>query len=190
RALYRLDPLRDFGAPRFTLVDRLRDSIWRLENHPSGLLAVGSNGLYWVRRGKAERIYPPEGAPDLAAMAVVLRSKLHPERVFIGGFSGLFSLRYENQRWHDEGKVEGVGEEVRSLVETERGDLWLGLDSGAALVSFTVCTALRRGSAQTRSYDASCGLPPNRGWIRVYPFKGQEFFFATSRGIYRFDRVM
>ena len=188
--LYRLEPLHDFGSPRFTLVDGLRDSIWRLENHPSGLLAVGSNGLYWVRRGKAERIYPPAGAPDLAAMAVVLRSKLHPERVFIGGFSGLFSLRYENQRWHDEGKVEGVGEEVRSLVETERGDLWLGLDSGAALVSFTGGTALRRGSAQTRRYDASDGLPPNRGWIRVYPFKGQEFFFATSRGIYRFDPVM
>ena len=68
---------------------------------------------------------------------VILRSKVHPERFFVGGAGGLRSFWYENDRWRDEGQIAGVDVEVRSIVETEKGVLWLGtLNSGVVHVSF------------------------------------------------------
>ena len=186
--LYHLEPVVEgVGIPRFKLVGGLRDSFRALESHSSGLLAGSTNGIYWIRDEKVQRIYPANNSIDVVGIDVLLGSRIHPERVFVGGFSGLRSLRYENQRWQDEGKVTGVDGEVRSIVETTKGDLWLGtLNSGVFRVSFEGSTASWRAPAQVQRYEVAPGLPPNHRWVRVFCFSGHEIF-ATNRGIYRFD---
>jgi signal transduction histidine kinase/CheY-like chemotaxis protein len=188
--VYQLAPAPNgVGISRFKLVNGLRDSFTTLESQSAGLLAGGANGVFWIRNERTQRIYPAKGSNDVGEVDVILRSKVQPERFFVGGAGGLRSFWYENDRWRDEGQIAGVDVEVRSIVETEKGVLWLGtLNSGVVHVSFEEGTARDRGPARVRRYGAGEGLPPNHGWVRIYRYHGRELF-TTDRGIYSFDSM-
>ena len=55
-----------------------------------------------------------------------------PGRVFVGLFDGLASLRLDGGKWVFEGRVHGVSDEVRSIVEDIDGRLWLGTPTGGS----------------------------------------------------------
>jgi signal transduction histidine kinase/ligand-binding sensor domain-containing protein len=186
--LFRLKPVSGApDTPRFEPVPGLSDSFRALEAHPSGLLAADTKGIYLLHKRTRRRIYVSAESPDLVAANVLLRSTCHPDRVFIGSFRGLASLRYENGHWYDEGTVDGVDREVTSLVESNDGSLWVGTNSPhVCRVVFRGASGHRRGSANVQHYGSSQGLPPYRRPIRVYRF-GATPLFATSQGLYRFN---
>ena len=49
-----------------------------------------------------------------------------PERVFIGHGDGVASMRWDGQKWIDEGRLPKTVFEARSFAEDAAGDLWVG----------------------------------------------------------------
>ena len=86
------------------------------------LVVACSDGLYEVSEESVRPIHAPAGGTYRSA--VLLRSTIAPGRLWVGLFSGVGSFRWEGGRWIDEGLLEGVTAEVRSLFENPDGSVW------------------------------------------------------------------
>ncbi len=98
---------------------------------PSQLLVATGDGLFRIDRDRAVPIL--ESVAGSFQPAVLYQSKRNPGRVFVALFDGLASLRLDAGKWVFEGRVEGVSDEVRSIVEDTDGLLWLGTAAGGIL---------------------------------------------------------
>jgi hypothetical protein len=98
---------------------------------PSQLLAATGDGVFRIDRDRAVPIR--ESVAGSFQPAVLYRSKRNPDRVFVGLFDGLASMRLDAGKWIFEGRVRGVSDEIRSLVEDDDGRLWLGTAAGGVL---------------------------------------------------------
>ncbi len=131
---------------------------------PSQLLVATGDGLFRIDRDRAVPIR--ESVAGSFQPAVLYRSKRHPGRVFVGLFDGLASLRLEAGTWIFEGRVDGVSDEVRSIVEDTDGLLWLGTAAGGILrVDFLSSPQGAAGDSlppnpRVERFGAAHGLPP------------------------------
>ena len=168
---------------------------WWLESidDPSGLrppqlLVATGDGLYRIDGATAVPVR--ESVAGSFQPAVLHRSTRNPDRVFVGLFDGLASVRLDGGKWVFEGRIGAVRDEVRSLAEDVDGRLWLGTAAGGILrVDF--------GSSAPSGADASLplnprverfgvaqGLPPTGlsvAWVAGKPY------FLSSEVIFRFD---
>ncbi|MGN6281207.1 diguanylate cyclase [Frateuria sp.] len=184
--LFRLDP-GAAGDARFQQIPLGTHSVvWSLLDSGHGLLAATFSGVFQVGE---------HGAPTLVLRSdtsafSLLRSRRDPSRVFVGLQAGLASLRWDGQRWVDEGRIEGVHDELRSLYEDADGRLWAGTwNSNVLRLSFPAGWAgTKAGGTPVRveRFNARQGLPA--GQPLLVPIDGQ-LRFATSAGIYRFDEA-
>jgi signal transduction histidine kinase/DNA-binding response OmpR family regulator/ligand-binding sensor domain-containing protein len=149
---------------------------WALTAVGASLLVATFNGVYEVSGNQARRI-----TTDFTFS--LHRSLQDPQRVFAGLSSGVRSLYIEGGRWRDEGKWEGIDEEIRHFYETPDGQLWLtDYHQGLLLADFSAGYPLRPSLMR---FDTLHGLPPaNR--VVVFP-TDQGLRFATMQGIFQFD---
>ena len=171
--------------PRCERIPGSEGEWWSLCEHDAGLLAGGMDGTVLLGN---------DGTPRRIAQfpALVLRrSRVDPERVFIGNRNGLRSIRRNSAgEWQDEGAVEGIKAEVRTIVENARGEVWLGTPiSGVFRVTFAPGTAGGRGAAAVSTFFESHGLPKGHHWTRVIESQNGYALFATQEGLYRFDHA-
>jgi signal transduction histidine kinase/DNA-binding response OmpR family regulator/ligand-binding sensor domain-containing protein len=114
----------------------------------------------------------------------LLPSPRDPKRIWVGTFSGMFSITHrENGQWIEERQF--IKEEpIRTIVEEPDGNLWLGTGvRGALKIDFSIPGDIR--SYVVTRYDTSHGLPP--GTVRVFMAAG-HVMFATDSGIFRFNK--
>jgi signal transduction histidine kinase/CheY-like chemotaxis protein len=154
----------------------------------SRLLTATGDGLYEIVGSKAVPVR--ESVAGSFQPAVLLASKRSPGRVFIGLFDGLASLRLAAGKWIFEGRIRGVGDEVRSMVEDEDGRLWLGTAAGGVLrVDFGLpaqpqAEAGLPGDPRVERFGKSNGLPSTG--LNVTWAAGRPYFLSTD-GLFRFD---
>jgi signal transduction histidine kinase/CheY-like chemotaxis protein len=154
----------------------------------SRFVVACTNGLYEINGTKATAIHAPA---DISFRPNVLRvSKLDPTRIWMGLFDGLASFRLHDGRWIDEGRVDGVTEEVRSLFENADGSLWAGtLATGALRIRFDTRPAqgAPRPAPRVERFGTSHGLP--KGGAAVEEVGGLPIFTVGAEEIYvaRFD---
>lgn len=104
-------------------VDEKIYSAWSLLSVGDELFAGTGSGIQIVRgRGKAELI---EGTKDETAYAMA-QSKVDPDTIWVGTTSGFGSLKRVDDRWVWQGRIEGIPNAVRSIVEFSENELWLG----------------------------------------------------------------
>ncbi len=61
-------------------------------------------------------------------------STVDPTRIWVGLFDGVASFRRVDGKWIDEGRIEGITSQVRTLFENPDGSLWAGSqDAGVTL---------------------------------------------------------
>jgi signal transduction histidine kinase/DNA-binding response OmpR family regulator len=194
RGLYRLKPREAAsGFPSWVPVRGVAGNCWWLLEVPdpegkrhAELLLAASDGLFRVDGDTAIAIVPSIARSYNASF--LTRSKTHPERTWVGLFDGLASVRLVDGRWINEGRIDGVTEQIRSLVETKDGVLWAGTASAGVL-------RLRFGATQTGSspvsdvsierLGTSHGLPP--GGVTVFEIDGKPYFQAFDTPFLRFD---
>lgn len=116
----------------------------------------------------------------------MLRSRRQPDRVFIGFKDGVGTIRWNGQRWIDEGPIATAREQADSLAADAGGDLWLGLANGG--VGRLVLPRDWSGPADPRAprlrvFNGAAGLP--EGTITPTTIGG-HVRFLTSNGIYEF----
>jgi ligand-binding sensor domain-containing protein len=129
----------DAGNPlRVAPVSGLRGQCWWFEKmtDPSSrrapvLMVACGDGLYEIRGTEAIPVRLDAG--DTYRASVLLRSRTDPSRLWVGLFDGLASFRWADGRWIDEGRVEAVVDEVRTLFENANGSLWAGTSAKGLL---------------------------------------------------------
>ena len=154
-----------------------------LLHHPRGGLLVG--GADGVRRRRADGTV--EAIPTAPGVLTLARSRLDPDRVFVGHARGVRSLRCDDTgRWTDDGAAAEWDGEIRTIAETSRGALWMGTATQGIL---RADPAPGGGARRVTKFFESDGLPAGMGWTRALALRGDgdEVLFATQRGLYRFD---
>jgi len=113
------------------------------------------------------------------------RSSGDKNRIWVGTETGLISLYRNNktQSWAFEYRFKNVKQVIRTIVEDNKGNLWLGITpKGVLKINFS------RESIDPevipRGYGNYDGLPS--GEVHVY-FAGNRVWFATTGGLYSYN---
>jgi signal transduction histidine kinase/CheY-like chemotaxis protein len=182
----RLSPVTALSSQCWWFAD-MRDE----SDSGTGPLAVAcSDGLFEIRGTRAVPIRAP--ADGTYRASTLLRSKLDPTRLWVGKFDGFASFRRVGGRWIDEGDVDVVRDEVRSLAENPDGSLWLGTSS-RGLLRLTFASRPAPGTprpvATVERFGSDDGLPGEGVFVaRIF----DELYFhpwgpTTKFVVARFD---
>ncbi|MCG3154925.1 MAG: Adaptive-response sensory-kinase SasA [bacterium] len=143
------------------------------------LLAATTEGVYSLNGDHAAFVRRAIRA------AIFCRSRQDHQRVFVGLFNGLTSMRLENGAWHDEGRLPDRQDEIRTLVEMNDGTLWAGTRAAGVLrLTFPPNRKHVWENVQVELFKAQRGLPD--GGVAVYEINGVPYFTMLDN-IYRFD---
>jgi len=168
--------------PRFMPVSGITAQSWSLLSTGKTLLAATGAGVYQIQGDRATLVRESD-----RQSLVLLRSGIDTARIYIGLENGLDALRFlpnSRNKWLDEGKINGIDTEVRSIVETKEGILWLGTRSqGVIRVDFSAGFSNR---PKVENMDSRYGFPAEPGWVIVFSVTGEQAF-VTDKGIFRFD---
>jgi diguanylate cyclase (GGDEF)-like protein len=104
-------------------------SAWSLLSAGDDLLVGDAFGVYVVRDGSVREI---PGTEQETAF-VLERSRVDPDRVWVGTAAGLEQIRREGGEWRYQGRVEGMPRELKGVVEGENGVLWCSTESEGAV---------------------------------------------------------
>ena len=145
---------------------------------PAAIVAACGEGLVQVVDGARVSIKTPADLSfRVSALAV---SKVDPTRLWAGLFDGLASFRWIDGRWIDEGRVEGITNQVRTLFENPDGSVWAGTqDTGVLRISLAASPSSSdadRPPARIERFGTEQGLPP--GGVQVFGAGGSPFFVA------------
>ncbi len=172
RGLYSISP----PFKHFQLVPGIPGYCRSLLSIGDSLLSATSRGVFQISSNKKQKIIK---APSYT---------LHPsrrddKRIWVGTGNGLVSLFSKNHQWVKELTFDDIKQEIRTIIEDKKGNLWLGtVAKGVIKVDF-----LKDGEIinyKIASYDTSHGLPD--GWVYVF-MAVEHVMFATEEGIYQFD---
>ncbi|MGD2090817.1 MAG: response regulator [Candidatus Aminicenantes bacterium] len=174
--LYTLD-----ANGKFHQVPGVASMCWHLISTGPSLLAATSDGVFQVENDDHRQIITPYSF-------VLHRARQDPHRIWVGTNSGLVSLCPEKSsknrvhRWVVEWKFEINSQDIHSIVEDQKGNLWLGtLTEGVFKVSFPGDP----GEPVVSRYGTQHGLP--RGEAHVFMAAG-HMMVGTQQGLYRFDK--
>jgi signal transduction histidine kinase/DNA-binding response OmpR family regulator len=148
------------------------------------LLAATTDGVFQVEGKKniKQRIIKKQSY-------FLLQSQKDSKRIWVGTREGLVSLysagESKTRKWKYEHQFENIKPQVRTIVEDEEGNLWLGTKTrGVLKIDFPRKDKLNYPLV-TR-YHTSHGLFD--GEVRVFAAAG-HVMFTTDRGIFRFDET-
>jgi len=161
---------------------------FRIFKDPSGktppqLLAATSDGILRLQGDALVPILPDlHGLQEQAYTAT--QSRKNPNRVYVGHGDGLSSIRWDGQKWIDEGRLPNSVYESRLLAEDDDGSLWVAGGQGHVL-HVTVADSGMKDS-RVESIGKSEGLPG--GGTSISYVMGHIYAGITrTKDIFRWD---
>jgi DNA-binding response OmpR family regulator/signal transduction histidine kinase len=150
------------------------------------LLTATEEGIFLVDTGNNE----PNHRKLLDGRSnFLLPSKHEPNRIWVGTAHGLASLyKYKtNNDWTSEKEFDNISEEITTIVEDEKGNLWLStLAKGVLKIDFPVGGAAEvLATPVVTRYYTSHGLPPEAVYLSM---AAGHMIVSTQKGIFRFDK--
>jgi signal transduction histidine kinase/DNA-binding response OmpR family regulator len=189
--LFRLVPDSRTGVPTVHGLPSQVTQTFKLivfkDPNPGGrpqLLAATSHGVMRIEGVTVSATLPGRSGSALGVYEIV-QSRKSPNRLYIGQFDGVFSMRWEGGRWIDEGKVPDAPYGVTSIVEDDDGVVWAGnVGNGNVLRFDSVSEGLSK--ARMSILSQKDGLPA--GSVSVARAAGQVFVTPTAGShMYRWD---
>ena len=163
---------------KFRPVPGMSGNCFSIQSIGNSLLAATNHGVFQVKNNVKQRVIEN---PSF----VLHRSQRDTNRIWVGTTFGLVSLYRENKngQWAEEHKFENITQEIRTIVEEKKGNLWLGTSTkGVLKVDFPIDGIV--SSPVVTVYDKSHGLAPEE--VNVF-FAAGHVMFAAVKGIFRFD---
>lgn len=154
--------------------------VWDMLLFQDKMLVGTGSGVYEIDKN--------DGSKKILSEQVGLfyHSKLNPNRVYIGNDSGLLAMYYENEKWTLEKIFEQIDYTVAYIVETKKGDLWLGLDSNkVAKLSFKSHRRNRSDNPIIEIFSPENGLPDDIG--KLYMVK-DELYFSSDNKVFSYSK--
>ena len=150
---------------------------WKLLSVGQSLLAGTFQGVYEIKGDQADLVAP-------GYVFYLHRSGQDTNRIFMGLQGGMGSLYYDAEgRWRQEGVMDGIDGEIRDILETPDGKLWLTTRyQGLLQLDFPDGFTLK---PEITRFDTLQGLPKGDRSLAFTTSRG--LYFATPRGIYRLD---
>ena len=148
------------------------------------LLAATSDGVYRVTTTSMVPAMPGTHGP-LEQCYSIYQSRKNRNRVFIGHGDNVGSMRWDGQKWVDEGRLPGIVYEARTVAEDADGTVWAGGANGRVLRITVAETGMRDSKAESIGQDA--GLPPGVNgisWALGSIWAGVD----RNQNLYRWDR--
>jgi len=169
------------AQPRMLPLPKIGELTWTFLSKGQSLLAAGGFGVQALQGQGRHALLSAYNAQALLA------PRKHPSWVVVGLGDGMALLHFDGQRWREAGRVPGLKDSVRTLVEDAEGRLWVGTyNSGILRVDLS---GLGRdgslGELPFTRFGTEHGLP-SLNFNLSFPVGGQPAF-ATSAGIYRFE---
>ncbi|NML37827.1 transcriptional regulator [Chitinophaga sp. G-6-1-13] len=163
----------------FSLVKNTENrEAWNLREINGHLLLGNDIGSYDIQGTDARLISGGAGSWYFLPM-----SSIYPARdIIVGTYNGLKRLRYEDNNFKDEGKMEGLHDSYRFMALDNNGDIW---------ASHPYRGIYRFSLSQDKKKYASHLYTPNDGLpsaLNNFVFKiKNQILFATARGLYEFN---
>ncbi|MCK5171345.1 MAG: SpoIIE family protein phosphatase [Bacteroidales bacterium] len=107
----------------------------------------------------------------------VYQSKFNSKKLYIGYTAGLALLEFENGKWNDKGKQSDISDQIRSIVEDEDENLWLGTELKGVIRLNLDQTVVKYGIDE--------GLPDLND-NKVY-FINNQIVCGTKKGVYYYN---
>lgn len=164
-----LNPLQKSGE--FIDLPGIEGSVWSLITMNEELIIGSSNGIY-IKKGTRLTKLSDQRTYSLLA-------SLNNTTVFAGTFSGLYKFDTGQTQINIQQIYPEVTEAIRTIVEGDNGNLWLGTLSQGVI-------NIKVNDNKVVKYDTSSGLPP--GEINIFKIAGRPRF-ATNKGLFTFDSV-
>lgn len=115
----------------FKKLEAFSEECWDLlalnDSKKDALLVAANNGVFEIKNKKINAILREANASTLYS------SLKDSSRVFIGLIDGLCSIYWNNGKWEYEGKIKNIDADIRSIVEDEKGNLWLGTNNNGVV---------------------------------------------------------
>jgi signal transduction histidine kinase/DNA-binding response OmpR family regulator/ligand-binding sensor domain-containing protein len=121
------------------------------------LLAATSDGAMRLMGSAMVPAMAGASGPTEQCYSLIV-SKKNPSRVFIGHGDGVGSMRWDGQKWIDEGRLPGTVYQARSMAEDADGALWAAGGNGRVLRITVASTGMRDSKAEIIGQNE--GLPP------------------------------
>lgn len=166
----------DLGRPtQFNKVPGVNKDSWELVVANGRLLAATNDGVVDITDGRAAAITTNEIAIRIK------QSSFDANRVYVGTLRGLEILNFKGGRWTKGGLVEGFEQEVQSIVEIDKNNLWVGLaTNGLARLTLEG----EKEKATVKRFGVNQGLP--EGGIEAAELDGKAIFRSNS-GVYAYS---
>jgi signal transduction histidine kinase/ligand-binding sensor domain-containing protein len=167
---------------KFLPTSMLGLSIWDLQNYDDELIIPLYSGCYAYQKGESQKI-----SPLLFHKYAQLRSRRDPQRIFIGGETGLMSIYKQNDGWQDEGFLLNTPRDIYYLEEDDTGHLWAAtLDGRVYRFSFS-CHNNRIDTSKTRTKTFASealvtdGTDTDLTWFR------NTLYMGSDKGLHQYD---
>lgn len=179
RGLHVLDQSEAGSAGRFLPVQPVTAMCWSLLPVEDYLLAATDDGVFLIGTRTSES----KKLADGPSYSLFLMNR-PGFQVLVGTRDGLVSIRRENQVWSHPYPFSHITGTVKTIMEDDEQNLWLGTLSSGLIKAHFSSTGDMLNPIVTR-YDQSHGLP--EGEIRVFK-AANHIIFAAGKKIYRFNQ--
>lgn len=175
QGVYKLRPGAD---AHFERVEGINGPTWGLASLQDSLLIANYQGVYVLKDKQLEKI------PYTETALCFLVPKEYPNQLWVGIRSGILRLQLVNGKWTVGGTLPNIKDEVRTMVQDQAGDIWVGSNS-TGIVRLRIKQTEAGEHIETARYGANDGLPSqNKNWAYLVD---REVRFGTNGGIYQFD---
>lgn len=162
----------------FESVDGILSGCFEILILNNDLLTINSEGVYKIVNNEAILLYKCYGYS-------ALRLKSDPEKILIGTDSGIEIIDISTSPYHYLGKIQGLEDDVREIVEDQDGSVWIG-------TSFNGVSRLKFSSGQylnpvIQSFGLKDGLPSLE--LTYVCHLDNKVLFTSPSGIYFFNKV-
>ncbi len=148
------------------------EQMWDLDATPAGLLVASNSGVQVVRGGRLRRVSQSEPAFSF------LGPSARPDWRFVGRKDGVGLLVLRDGVWTDQGRVDGIEGDSRSMVEDADGRVWVSQTNG----SVYVISGVASGHLRVREFAPGAGFDHAAGpLVRV----GDEVWMTPREGVVR-----
>jgi signal transduction histidine kinase/DNA-binding response OmpR family regulator len=184
--LFRQEYNSKLGQFKFQRIDGIQNGSFSLLSLGEDLLVGSASSLYLLTKGKVIEI------EKFAACRALWRSKKFPNVIFVGHRGGLSTIQFENGQWQFEKDLKQVDGEIRSIVENDRGDLWLGTTLHkiikVELLEPTNATGqINLDVVKVTYYDDRHGLPKETNAVYLIDNEILVYSPSESGSLFQFD---